>query len=435
MHATTIKRTRVATAIGGLAAALAAGRRSARPLRCRRTPAARSAMHSRAVRPPRKTSARCGPIRQVCRASRRRRSRRPCTSLRRRSSSATMDRRPRRSSRSAGQEATPARSPSSRICMPRADQFATERGPRRQRAVRTRHRIRRQLARPLPGCQVGHQDDQRQSVAVLARQQHVRGRRRRQLAARRRRAHEKLNYSAALAQAAGQAAAGGLIPASLVPTIVGLTPGLESNAKVEGDDSAWGWNIGFLWDATPQTRVGAHYRSSIKYNVSANVELRSARALPTRCRLAQLAPVVGLLATGVNGVARERRRQGGHRIARHRERFGVPPAERPLGPDGRSAVHALVDVQGAQVRPHDRRRCCRTRPRISTTRGGSRSARRITGTTPGVSAAALHGTSPRSTRRIARRGCRTRTAYGSPSARSTSSTATSRSTPASSTSR
>src|SRR6185312_7029245 len=61
----------------------------------------------------------------------------------------------------------------------------------------------------------------------------------------------RVSYSAALAQAAGQAAAGGLIPPALVPQIVGLTPGLSSKVKVDGDDSTWGWNIGFLWDATP----------------------------------------------------------------------------------------------------------------------------------------------------------------------------------------
>jgi len=66
----------------------------------------------------------------------------------------------------------------------------------------------------------------------------------------------RVNYSAALAQAAGQAAAGGLIPPALVPQIVGLTPGLESKVDVEGDDSTWGWNVGFLWDVTPQTRIG-----------------------------------------------------------------------------------------------------------------------------------------------------------------------------------
>lgn len=108
---------------------------------------------------------------------------------------------------------------------------------------------------------------------------------------------QRFNYSAALAQAAGQAAAGGLIPPALVPTIVGATPGLESGVKVEGDDSAWGWNIGFLWEVTPQTRVGAHYRSSMKYDVTGNVTFDNP-ALPTLPPA--LAPVVGLLATGVN---------------------------------------------------------------------------------------------------------------------------------------
>jgi long-chain fatty acid transport protein len=108
----------------------------------------------------------------------------------------------------------------------------------------------------------------------------------------------KVNYSAGLAQAAGQAAAGGLIPPALVPTIIGLTPGLETNARVKGDDSAWGWNIGVLWDVTPQTRVGASYRSSIKYHVSANVNFDNP-SLPTLPPA--IAPVVGLLAAGVNG--------------------------------------------------------------------------------------------------------------------------------------
>ena len=107
----------------------------------------------------------------------------------------------------------------------------------------------------------------------------------------------KVNYSAGLVQAAGQAAAGGLIPPSLVPTIAALTPGLESNAQVKGNDSAWGWNIGFLWDVTPQTRVGGQYRSSIKYNVAANATFDNP-ALPTLPP--SLAPVVGLLATSVN---------------------------------------------------------------------------------------------------------------------------------------
>jgi long-chain fatty acid transport protein len=108
---------------------------------------------------------------------------------------------------------------------------------------------------------------------------------------------KKVNYSAALAQAAGQAAGGGLIPPSVAQTIVGLTQGLESNAKVEGDDSAWGWNIGFLWDVSPQTRIGGHYRSTIKYKVSGNVSIQNPALPPVP---SPIAPALGLLAAGVN---------------------------------------------------------------------------------------------------------------------------------------
>ena len=47
----------------------------------------------------------------------------------------------------------------------RADQSAVGVRPRRQRAVRPDDRVRRRLARPLPGAQVADQDDQRESRA------------------------------------------------------------------------------------------------------------------------------------------------------------------------------------------------------------------------------------------------------------------------------
>jgi long-chain fatty acid transport protein len=105
------------------------------------------------------------------------------------------------------------------------------------------------------------------------------------------------NYSAGIAQGAATAAAGGLISPTLIPTIVGATPGLQSFVRIKGDDDAWGWNIGFLWDVNPQTRFGMHYRSAIKYNISANVSFDNP-ALPTLPPA--LAPVVGLIAQGVN---------------------------------------------------------------------------------------------------------------------------------------
>lgn len=108
-----------------------------------------------------------------------------------------------------------------------------------------------------------------------------------------------VNYSAALAQAAGQAAAGGLIPPSLVPTIVGATPGLDAFANVSGDDYAWGWNVGILIDYDKNTRFGAQYRSGFKYNISGNVGFATP-ALPTLPPT--LAPVVASLAGAVNAV-------------------------------------------------------------------------------------------------------------------------------------
>ena len=105
-----------------------------------------------------------------------------------------------------------------------------------------------------------------------------------------------VNYSGAIAQAAQQAAAGGLIPPAAVPGIIASTPGLDSKAKVDGDDSAWGWNIGVLWDLNPNTRVGASYRSEIKYDIRGNASFDN----PTVTVPPPLAPVVGVLTNAIN---------------------------------------------------------------------------------------------------------------------------------------
>ncbi len=107
------------------------------------------------------------------------------------------------------------------------------------------------------------------------------------------------NYSAALAQAAATAAAGGLIPAAAVAPFVASTGGLDSLVSVNGDDWAWGWNLGFMWNLSPATRIGGHYRSSIKYNVDGNVNF-SNPALPPLPP--PLAPIGAALAPAVNNV-------------------------------------------------------------------------------------------------------------------------------------
>src|SRR4029077_11068587 len=103
----------------------------------------------------------------------------------------------------------------------------------------------------------------------------------------------RANYSAGLVQAVSIAAMGGQIPPELVGQIAALTPGLESKVRIKGDDSAWGWNVGFLWDVTPQTRIGAQYRSSIKYDIAANVSFDN----PTPTVPPALQPRVALLST------------------------------------------------------------------------------------------------------------------------------------------
>jgi long-chain fatty acid transport protein len=109
----------------------------------------------------------------------------------------------------------------------------------------------------------------------------------------------RVNYAAAIGQAGAAAAAAGQIPAAAVTPIVTAYAGAQSDAKVTGNDGAWGWNIGVLVNIDPQTRVGAAYRSKIKYDVSGSAEFSNPGipALP-----ASLAPVAAALSAGVNGV-------------------------------------------------------------------------------------------------------------------------------------
>lgn len=102
-----------------------------------------------------------------------------------------------------------------------------------------------------------------------------------------------VNYSGALLSAA--AAAG--VPPATQSAIAAATPGLDATARLEGSDYAWGWNLGVLWSVNSNTRFGAHYRSSLKYDVVANVNFTYPTIPPVP---PALAPTVDLLAAGVN---------------------------------------------------------------------------------------------------------------------------------------
>jgi long-chain fatty acid transport protein len=59
-----------------------------------------------------------------------------------------------------------------------------------------------------------------------------------------------------------------LASAGGIPGVPALT---EGSNKIEGDDHAWGFNVGLLIKTGPNTDVGLSYRSKLKYKLSGNV--------------------------------------------------------------------------------------------------------------------------------------------------------------------
>jgi long-chain fatty acid transport protein len=111
---------------------------------------------------------------------------------------------------------------------------------------------------------------------------------------------QNINYSGALLQAAAGP------PANIPPgsatfnAIAGLTSGLDSKLSITGDDDAWGWNVGLAWDATPQLRLAAAYRSEIKYNISGNADFTNPTVTVPPGTPPVLAGTIAALAAGVN---------------------------------------------------------------------------------------------------------------------------------------
>ena len=109
---------------------------------------------------------------------------------------------------------------------------------------------------------------------------------------------QSINYSGALLTAAAGA---GIAPGS--PTfnaIAQATPGLDSKLTLTGNDGAWGWNVGFAWDATPQLRLAAAYRSELKFSTSGNMDFNNPTPAPPPGTPAAVVGTIALLSAGVN---------------------------------------------------------------------------------------------------------------------------------------
>ncbi len=111
---------------------------------------------------------------------------------------------------------------------------------------------------------------------------------------------QALNYSAGVAQGASKAAAAGQITPAAAQALVAQTGGLDGLGDINGDDSAWGWNVGGEWNVgspDSRTRFGASYRSQIKFNITGNANF-SWPSVPT-IQPPQLQPVLGLIDAGI----------------------------------------------------------------------------------------------------------------------------------------
>jgi long-chain fatty acid transport protein len=116
-----------------------------------------------------------------------------------------------------------------------------------------------------------------------------------------------VNYTGALAQGFQQAAAAGLIPASSIPSLIGATAGLDSFVSTTGSDYSWGWNAGAMYsiggDANNDNgaaRIGLAYRSKIKFNVTGNVGITNPTPPTLTGALAPFNPVVQQVSTSIN---------------------------------------------------------------------------------------------------------------------------------------
>lgn len=80
-----------------------------------------------------------------------------------------------------------------------------------------------------------------------------------------------VNYTAVVAQGLQTLVAAGQVPAAAVPGLIAANAGLEGHTAVRGDDSAWGFNAGVLFEFSDDTRVGLSYRSTIDYTLEGGV--------------------------------------------------------------------------------------------------------------------------------------------------------------------
>lgn len=80
-----------------------------------------------------------------------------------------------------------------------------------------------------------------------------------------------VNYTGIVAEGLPGLAQLGVISPSDIPALIAANAGLQGHARVRGDDGAWGFNAGILFQLTPDTRLGLSYRSKVDYDVEGSI--------------------------------------------------------------------------------------------------------------------------------------------------------------------
>lgn len=94
-----------------------------------------------------------------------------------------------------------------------------------------------------------------------------------------------VDYSAIAFGAGGGAALAALAAPGACPgAVTGVAPpaggsNCEGVATVKADDWSWGWNLGAMINFSPNTRVGLSYRSTVKQNLSGDVNFGNRPAI------------------------------------------------------------------------------------------------------------------------------------------------------------
>lgn len=81
-----------------------------------------------------------------------------------------------------------------------------------------------------------------------------------------------INYSAVIAQGVQQLVLAGQLPPATGNAVIAANAAQSGHARVRGDDDAWGFNVGALFDLSDDTRLGLSYRSSIDYTVEGTID-------------------------------------------------------------------------------------------------------------------------------------------------------------------